>query len=784
MSLAPVAFFPVRHHSPACAAALARALDELRPTQVLVEAPADFAPLVPLLMDAAARPPLAIVSLPAVGAVEDSYIATYPFCAHSPEFVALRWARAHDARAVLIDLPARHPDMRGHAGPTADERPTPLIAEWRLDHSAYVTELCARRGVADALALWDALFESQGGTADWRGFFESVGLYCRHTREATEAAEIAADRTLAREAHMAARLAEAVAAADGPVAVVTGGFHTPALEAALAAPPPAAAQVKAPAPNAFLIRYGYLQLDRRSGYGAGLPHPAWYERLWRAFEAGTPSRDAALDALTEFAQRLRRQQPQLALATPTLAAALTGAERLAALRELPAPGRTELIDAVRSAGVKDALEAGGSPLLTALHDFLTGDAIGELPPGVGQPPLVEAVRGQARALGFSLDDGARRSRDLDILRRPRHAAASRFLFALDLAGAGFATRVAGPDPLTGWRGEALFETWTYAWSPMVESQLIARSAEGQSLEAVCLAELARRHGHLASAGRARSAAACVALLTAAVRTGMAPAIDCAVGWCEAAVAEDPDPASLVGMLAVSAGLARPGPGAPDLAPRFAALRTAGFRRLVLLFPDIVGAREDQLPAMVRALAELGALAASDDAAIDARELAVAVQAALETDAPPALAGALAAFAGLVGALTPDEVAARIAALMAGAYLDGGAAAALTGALTVSPRLIVHSEPLLAAVDSFFRRVDQDAFVATLPELRLAFSQLTPGEVDRVAGWAASRHGLAAAQLLDASVAPEEAAANMRLSARLQAAWREDGLGDWFAEATG
>ena len=34
-----VHFFPIRHHSPACSHALRRALDEIQPTQVLVEGP-------------------------------------------------------------------------------------------------------------------------------------------------------------------------------------------------------------------------------------------------------------------------------------------------------------------------------------------------------------------------------------------------------------------------------------------------------------------------------------------------------------------------------------------------------------------------------------------------------------------------------------------------------------------------------------------------------------------------------------------------------------------------
>ncbi|OWJ64638.1 DUF5682 family protein [Inquilinus limosus] len=780
MTTTPVVFFPIRHHSPACALALARALDEIRPAQVLVEAPVDFEPLLPLLTDPAARPPIAIVSLPSAKAGDGAgHTATYPFCSHSPELVALAWARRSGAQASLIDLPARHLQMRRHA--TAGElAPAPLIADWRLDHNAYVAELCARRGVADALALWDALFEAQaGGGGDWRGFFDAVGLYCRHIRTVSDPAEMEADGTLAREAQMAARLAVARAAGPGAIAVVTGGFHTPALIESLDRPPRPGPDLEAPPANAFLVRYGFRQLDHFSGYGAGLPHPAYYDRLWHAVVSGHGP-DLTLGLMTDFADHLRRTQPQLALATPVLGAAVMAARHLATLRDLPAPGRSELIDAIRSTGVKEAIELGRAPLLDAFHDFLTGDAMGELPPGTAQPPIVEAIRSQARSLGFNLEDGARRTRDLDILRKPRHAAASRFLFALDLVGAGFASRISGPDPLSGWRGDVLFESWSYAWSPMVEAALIGHAIDGRTLEALCLAELERRNGRLAADGRSRSAGAAAALLVAGVRTGFARTFARAADWCELAIQEDADAASIVQALSIMAGLARPGPGAPDPAPYFAGIRRRAFERLILLFPLLKDTPADGLPVLVRAVADLAGLVAGGDEAIDRDAFGGVLLEVLAASPPPALTGALLAFAGVIGLMPEEEVVSRIAAQLRGVHVeDGKAASVLTGCLAVAPRLIVHSAELLAATDDFFAQVGQDDFVAALPELRLAFGELTPGEIDRVASWAATRHGLAAEQLLDGTIPPEELAENMAVAIRMAEAWREDGLADWL-----
>ena len=43
-------FFPIRHHSPACAAHVRELIVRLEPASVLVEGPDDFDPLVPLLL--------------------------------------------------------------------------------------------------------------------------------------------------------------------------------------------------------------------------------------------------------------------------------------------------------------------------------------------------------------------------------------------------------------------------------------------------------------------------------------------------------------------------------------------------------------------------------------------------------------------------------------------------------------------------------------------------------------------------------------------------------------
>src|SRR5262245_23226229 len=274
-------FFPIRHHSPACALHLREALRAIRPAAVLIEGPIDFEPLIGELLAPGVVPPVAMVALPDSEARAEkgrSGTTYYPICHHSPEYIAIQEAKALGAAIRFIDLPSRHPAMLSGERDRQDQPLLPM-RETMFDRGAYVEAMCARSGFRDGLALWDGLFEARARKPDWRGFFASVGAYCSALRAASDPDELQADGTLARETMMRACIRDTIKTASGPIAIITGGFHTPALIDAQAEAPGAA--VSAPSrPNAWLIRYDFRALDRLNGYGAGLPLPGFYERVW------------------------------------------------------------------------------------------------------------------------------------------------------------------------------------------------------------------------------------------------------------------------------------------------------------------------------------------------------------------------------------------------------------------------------------------------------------------------------------------------------------------------
>ncbi|MFH8347889.1 DUF5682 family protein [Streptomyces sp. NPDC018045] len=112
----------VRHHGPGSARAVRAVLERHEPRALLIEGPPEADALVALAADEAMRPPVALLAhVPA----EPGRAAFWPLAEFSPEWVAIRWALAHDVPVRFIDLPAAHSLAFGADGedPAAPCRP-------------------------------------------------------------------------------------------------------------------------------------------------------------------------------------------------------------------------------------------------------------------------------------------------------------------------------------------------------------------------------------------------------------------------------------------------------------------------------------------------------------------------------------------------------------------------------------------------------------------------------------------------------------------------------------
>lgn len=409
---------PIRHHSPACAAHLDRMIADIAPAAILVEGPCDFDPLIELVCDPRTRAPVAVVAMRDLandrGGREDAAlrraVSYFPFCAHSPELIALQAAQVRGIPARFIDLPSTAREMTDEADDQTEPGQGPgrslLGNEHPFDVGDYVTALARELGCRDGNEVWDQLFETRLAGDDWQGFFADVGRYCACIRAASDPGDMKRDGTLAREAQMRALVARARAEFAGPIIAVVGGFHAGALFETVDKD---AVQPPAKGAKSYLIRYGMRQLDALSGYGAGLPLPGYYDRLWQKRESG--AEDLAREIITGFAAHLRKDEggdestKAMAPSFPAMVNAVEQAERLAMLRGRPFPARDDVIDAIRSSFIKDEIPVADVPLLVELRRWLTGHAMGEVPPSAGSPPWSKRSENRRASWAFPYRTG-------------------------------------------------------------------------------------------------------------------------------------------------------------------------------------------------------------------------------------------------------------------------------------------------------------------------------------------------------------------------------------------
>lgn len=827
---------PIRHHSPACALALSALLEEVRPAVVLIEGPAEYTALLGALQDAATVPPVAVLSL---GEGAASY---YPLAEFSPEWVALRWAGANGAEAAFIDRGALPGDDDG-AGAGAGGRT--LQAEYHLARSAALDALASRLGCRDHDEVWEQLFEDRATAdiRDWRGFFADTLAWSGLARLDAEPEVLDADGTRAREAVMAAALLERLPGAkpdgtgggapdgtggapggrsggapdasdapDAPIVVVTGAFHTPALLDALNSAP-GAARPPGPDPRpgagGWLIRYDFARLDSLRGYGAGMPSPGLWQRAWRArTRPGTGGRDFATGVVLDVAAALRGLGEPLG--TAQVEAAVEQALGLAGLRGRAWPGRTDLLDALRSCLVKDDAGLSGN-LGAAVASVFAHSSPGEVPAGTCAPPLVAEVRERLAAMRFMLDDALEHRTALDTARKPRHRERRELLAAMRFVGSGFAWQTGGADLVAGTGAGQFVEEWAYAWTPAVEAELVRAAERAPALDILVRVRLAER----LEAGPGAEALA--ALLTELIVMGEH---EPAGAVCDAL---EPALADLSGLGALAEVLHRlmdlvEGAGRLSLggaAQRLRAMVRRGVAGLAELVAEAAGLEDDEAADAVDALISVrdllvrlggGAVGAGagadpdgadgpagpddpdDPADADAGRRAVAreVDALRRTRAAaPILVGCATGIAASIGSLSRAEVAGAVVAHLSAGADPGRLADFLVGLVRACPDLILHAPDTLEAVTRVLTGLDEPGFLAILPDLRRAFTALRPTETHRLAEQVAALTGSRASQIdVVWRIDPQWAEAGRRLEADLVAGLVRDGLGEWTGSAGG
>jgi hypothetical protein len=790
-----VRYFPIRHHSPACAGHLGRWIDAHRPAAVLVEGPASFTSKIDLLTDERCVCPVALYTtfVDKCGRVTGDtpfgpprFAAYYPFCDYSPELVALRAGRATGAKLRFIDL--EYPEMivARHADPAADMegiRVDSLADDSHLRHSQYLRVLARRLGCRDFNELWDHLFESAAESLPTDVFIDRVAAYCAMARLDYTADALQNDGTMAREACMAWHIREALKD-DGPVLVVTGGFHTVALPDLVAGGTerPAPVQVGDDEAGNWLMRYSFDQLDALAGYASGMPSPAFYDQLWHA--VGGPEQVAA-DVIVEIGRLTRERGFPAAITTPDAIAAVQMARQLAAMRGHPWPLREDVLDGISSCFIKGEVGVEGQLLLRLVHEVLAGNRVGQTPPGSGVPPLVDDFHAQARRLRLPVDAVQRRDMTLDLYRSSAHREVSRLLHRLNLLEAPFASFQGGPDFVTGHGLDLMQERWQVCWSPATDSALIEASIFGPTVEEAAGAKLRQKIAHLADEGAGRNTAAAVALLIRACRLGLHEQAASLVPLIDTHIVEDPALPSVVNGLSQLELLGRSREpleaGQLTAVPR---LMNAAYQRACRLLDGVETCPDDVVELVLEALRTLREVLAANlsgaSPGLDAdlfhaglRRIVVGPPSAVQAAVVGAAAGILHGEGRLSEAELIQVVLGFLGRTAAEAKRSCGV---LRGLLATAREIAWQVGEVLRAVDRQFAAWDEATFLQALPELRLAFADLTPREIAQVADCVATLHGASTlGELVHTDLDENEVQFALAVTQRVRATLRADGL---------
>jgi Family of unknown function (DUF5682) len=492
---APAVFFPVRHHSPACAQLVRELAHRIKPAAILIEGPSDFNPQIAEL-NLPHELPIAIYSFANLGEGTRRG-AFYPYCIYSPEWQALQVAQELGIPAQFIDLP--------WADIAAAAVSSHRYADTELRQSRYVSQLCETLGIEGLDNLWDQLFEIDPHLS-LETYLERCHQFCFHCRVLDGCGS---DSDRQREAFMAEQIQQAMSRHAGPILVVTGGFHSYPLfakvlsypfEESLPAPENVQqllqqAGIQIPAPelpslvNAerggiALTPFTYDRLDRLTGYDAGMPSPGFYHQVWcdrtKVPESFPPQPNYPIyrRLLAQVAVDLRQRKQQISSAD--LIAVETTAQGLATLRGHREVWRQDIVDGIIAALIKDELTPHTShPFLAAVYEGFRGNARGRLAAGTSVPPLVADIKQQLQTHDLLPQNYAQAIKinfhDVNALRRSQ---VLHQLRVLDIAGY---DRINGTDFATRLDLAYLWEEWAICWSPAYEGSCIEAAIYGSTL---------------------------------------------------------------------------------------------------------------------------------------------------------------------------------------------------------------------------------------------------------------------------------------------------------------
>ncbi|MDE5944532.1 MAG: hypothetical protein K2G93_02980 [Rikenella sp.] len=726
----------IRHHGPGSCRSVERYLRELEPDLILLEGPVEAEALIPHVAEPGMEPPAALL---AYRPDEPRQAVFYPFAEFSPEWQTLRYGIDQGVPVRFFDLPLTHSmaldrDEDEKEAATAAEETTEAeeIIERGGDPFDALAEIA---GYPDGESWWDATVERRQDNA---GIFEAVQEAVTALRAERPRPESL--RTRLREAWMRRTVRAAQKEGFERIAVVCGAWHVPAL----------AEMPTAKEDNELLkglpkvkvectwIPWTYDRLTLRSGYGAGIASPGWYDHLWRRSE------DDGTLWVSRIAALFRAKGMDISVAHVIETVRL--AQTAAALRNRPAPSLAEFNEAITA-----VMGFGDEILLQIIkEELLISDRLGRVPDTVPKVPLLIDVEKTQKRLRIPFTAEIKELA-LD-LRNPNDLERSVFFHRLHLLGIDWA-RPAGEGD-----GRGTFrERWSLYHKPEQILQIIETAIWGNTVK-----EAAKNY-LLRETSRIDRVPELTGLLTRAIPADLPELVEAMT-------------AQLDRLSATSTDLSELMEAVPDLAEivRYGSVRKLDFSRM-----------GDMLRAMVARIWAGGTLVCiniDEEAAAHMLDRILATDYALSTLNDPELNRMWIEFLGRVrtaanvhplltgyatrqlndqGEIPPEEMHGTLRYYTSAGNAPADIAYWFEGFLHASGSILLLDDDLWNLVNDWICTQDREVFLELLPILKRTFSEFSPVERRKLgekakaydpAGGGFRRSGPTAVESLDESEA--------------------------------
>ncbi len=493
-----IMFFPIRHHSPACSYHLKKIFADFNPDAILIEGPSDCGNLIRYMVEDDTKAPFCIYSS-YVDECGNKYRAYYPFLDYSPELVSIKEAYKNNIYCGFIDMPYSSMIENCDEDNKNNNKKKPISVydndDNRFNINDYTLELTNKAGLRSFAELWDRDFEINGIKKSSIDFIKSVyalGYYMRLIEDEDF-------ETRSREYVMAKNIKDALKKYN-KVLVVTGSFHTKGILDKLKENEKLDEEYKSLnkyiVSNAasYLIPYSFEDADARRGYKAGIEFPAFYNLVYKELENYDNIKDYSSSDISERsflkvvehfiikASNIDRYNHNVTI--PDCINAYYMAFNLAKLRGKESAGVYELIDATKSAFVKGEISLENTSNLDLMMKLLSGITSSQVSSKSIVPPVVIDFRNKCREYKIKTYKTEEVETVLDIVKNKNHFERSKFFHKMHFLDIGFCTLITGPDYVNKVNKNLARETWKYEYKTIVESYLIDKSVYGVSIDEI------------------------------------------------------------------------------------------------------------------------------------------------------------------------------------------------------------------------------------------------------------------------------------------------------------